>query len=314
MKTKRTFIPVFTLSVALLLTACNGKEAADTKKTQTTQTESGTEAVTGSVAESGTETAGASGTKLDDLYQQENQIFADHADVWNKVFGMMNKSTADPSGNYGDYLADTVEANKDSFSEDELNTLTDDIATIRKIEEQIAEMENGNTASEDSNAKNDSEEASPFRDFSGQDYDGNTVDESLFSKNAVTVVNFWFTGCKPCVAELSKLNELNDAIKSMGGEVVGINTETFDGNKTAIKEAKTILESQGVKYRNLSIDSSSDAGKYASDIMAFPTTILVDRNGNIVGDPMLGGIDNQDNYDTLMKQIQSVIDADSTNK
>ena len=132
MKTKRTFIPVFTLSVALLLTACNGKEAADTKKTQTTQTESGTEAVTGSVAESGTETAGASGTKLDDLYQQENQIFSDHADVWNKVFGMMNKSTADPSGNYGDYLADTVEANKDSFSEDELNTLTDDIATIRK--------------------------------------------------------------------------------------------------------------------------------------------------------------------------------------
>ena len=188
MKTKRTFIPVFTLSVALLLTACNGKEAADTKKTQTTQTESGTEAVTGSVAESGTETAGASGTKLDDLYQQENQIFSDHADVWNKVFGMMNKSTADPSGNYGDYLADTVEANKDSFSEDELNTLTDDIATIRKIEEQIAEMENGNTASEDTDAKNDSEEVSPFRDFSGQDYDGNTVDESLFSKNAVTVV------------------------------------------------------------------------------------------------------------------------------
>lgn len=98
----------------------------------------------------------------------------------------------------------------------------------------------------------------------------------------------------------------------MGGEVVGINTETFDGNKTAIKEAKTLLKSQGAKYRNLSIDSSSDAGKYASDIMAFPTTILVDRNGNIVGDPMLGGIDNQDNYDTLMKQIQSVIDADST--
>ena len=53
-------------------------------------------------------------------------------------------------------------------------------------------------------------------DFSGQDYDGNTVDESLFSNNAVTVVNFWFTGCKPCVAELSKLNELNDAIKSSG--------------------------------------------------------------------------------------------------
>ena len=84
--------------------------------------------------------------------------------------------------------------------------------------------------------------------------------------------------------------------------------------EAAIKEAAAILESQGVKYRNLSIDSDSEAGKYASDIMAFPTTILVDRNGNIVGDPMLGGIDNQENYDTLMKQIQSVIEADSVNK
>ncbi|WP_302439595.1 TlpA disulfide reductase family protein [Anaerobutyricum hallii] len=303
MKTKKIFIPVFTLSAALLLTACSGKEAADTTKTQTTQTEAGTEA--------GTETTGTSGTKLDDLYQQENQIFADHEEVWNKVFGMMNKSTADPSGNYADYLADTVDSNKDSFSEDELKTLTDDIETIRKIEEQIAELENDTTTSEDTDAENNSEDASPFRDFSGQDYDGNTVDESLFSNNAVTVVNFWFTGCKPCVAELSKLNELNDAIKSMGGEVVGINTETFDANKDAIKEAASVLESQGAKYRNLSIDSDSAAGKYASDIMAFPTTILVDRNGNIVGEPMLGGIDNQDNYDTLMKQIQSVIDADS---
>ena len=303
MKNKKIFIPVFTLSVALLLTACSGKEAADTTKTQTTQTESGTE--------SGTETTEASGTKLDDLYQQENQIFADHEEVWNKVFGMMNKGTADPSGNYADYLADTVDSNKDSFSEDELKTLTDDIETIRKIEEQIAELEKDTTTSEDTDAENNSEDASPFRDFSGQDYDGNTVDGSLFSNNAVTVVNFWFTGCKPCVAELSKLNELNDAIKSMGGEVVGINTETFDANKDAIKEAASILESQGAKYRNLSIDSDSAAGKYASDIMAFPTTILVDRNGNIVGEPMLGGIDNQDNYDALMKQIQSVIDADS---
>ena len=311
MKTKKIFIPVFTLSAALLLTACSGKEAADTTKTQTTQTEAGTEAGTESGTKSGTETTGTSGTKLDDLYQQENQIFADHEEVWNKVFGMMNKSTADPSGNYADYLADIVDSNKDSFSEDELKTLTDDIETIRKIEEQIAELENDTTTSEDTDAENNSEDASPFRDFSGQDYDGNTVDESLFSNNAVTVVNFWFTGCKPCVAELSKLNELNDAIKSMGGEVVGINTETFDGNQDAIKEAAAVLESQGAKYRNLSIDSASAAGKYASDIMAFPTTILVDRNGNIVGEPMLGGIDNQENYDTLMKQIQSVIDADS---
>ena len=298
MKTKITFISVVTLSIALLLTSCSGKGTVSTTEPQNT------------TAEDSTASADNSNTKLDDLYQQENQIFANHQDVWNKVFGMMNKSSADPSGDYADYLAGTVESNKESFTDDELKTLNDDIETIRQIEKQISEIENNNTGSESTDQNDSSEEITPFKSFSGKDFDGNSVDESLFSNNAVTVVNFWFTGCKPCVAELSKLNELNDAIKSMGGEVVGINTETFDGNEDAIKEAAAILDSQGAKYRNISIDSDSNIGKYASDIMAFPTTILVDRNGNIVGDPMLGGIDDQNNYDTLMKQIQSVIDAD----
>lgn len=303
MKTQKTILTISTLCLALLLTACSGKKNSETENTQNT-----------TAAPDMEQSQDASGITLDDLYQQENQIFADHADEWNKVFGMVNKSTADPSGNYADFLSDTVESNKDSFTEDEYKTLTDDIETIRKIEEQIAEMENKNMSSGTSEQTNDSREESPFKNFSGTDFDGNSVDESLFSGNAVTVVNFWFTGCKPCVAELSKLNELNDTIREMGGEVIGINTETFDGNEAAIKDAAAILESQGAAYRNFSIDSDSDAGKYAADIMAFPTTILVDRNGNIVGEPLLGGIDNQDNYDALMKQIQSVIDSDSTNK
>lgn len=303
MKTQKTILTISTLCLALLLTACSGKKNTETENTQNT-----------TAAPDMEQSQDASGVTLDDLYQQENQIFADHADAWNKAFGMVNKSTADPSGNYADFLSDTVESNKDSFTEDEYKTLTDDIETIRKIEEQIAEMENKNMSSDTSEQTNDSGEESPFKNFSGTDFDGNSVDESLFSGNAVTVVNFWFTGCKPCVAELSKLNELNDTIREMGGEVIGINTETFDGNEAAIKDAAAILESQGAAYRNFSIDSDSDAGKYAADIMAFPTTILVDRNGNIVGEPLLGGIDNQDNYDALMKQIQSVIDSDSTNK
>lgn len=303
MKTQKTILTISTLCLALLLTACSGKKNSETENTQNT-----------TAAPDMEQSQDASGVTLDDLYQQENQIFADHADAWNKAFGMVNKSTADPSGNYADFLSDTVESNKDSFTEDEYKTLTDDIETIRKIEEQIAEMENKNMSSDTSEQTNDSGEESPFKNFSGTDFDGNSVDESLFSGNAVTVVNFWFTGCKPCVAELSKLNELNDTLREMGGEVIGINTETFDGNEAAIKDAAAILESQGAAYRNFSIDSDSDAGKYAANIMAFPTTILVDRNGNIVGEPLLGGIDNQDNYDALMKQIQSVIDSDSTNK
>ena len=306
MKKRNTILTILFVSAALSLTACSGTKTADTGNTQYIADDS----KDGQTSD----TSADSDATLDDLYQQENQLFADHEDAWNKAFGLMNKSTADPSGNYADYLSDTVESNKEAFTEDEYKTLTDDIETIRGIEEQIAALENKDSASDASDQSSETGESSPFKNFSGTDYDGNAVDESLFSNNAVTVVNFWFTGCKPCVAELSRLNELNDAIKSMGGEVIGINTETFDGNEDAIKEAASVLESQGAAYRNLSIDSDSDAGKYASAIMAFPTTILVDRNGAIVGEPMLGGIDNQDNYDTLLKQIQEVIDADNAGK
>ena len=154
MKTKRTFLSILTLCIALLFTACSGKGTAGTEKSQNTKTESGSES------------ADASNSKLNDLYQQENQIFADHEDVWNKAFGMMSKSAADPSGNYADYLAGTVESNKDSFTEDELKTLTADIETIRKIEEQIAEIEKKNTGSDNTDQKNSSNDASPFKNFS----------------------------------------------------------------------------------------------------------------------------------------------------
>lgn len=297
MKTRKTIIMILTLCVALSFTACTGK--GDSGKADSASVSEGTDK---------TEDLQA---KLDDLYQQENQIFEKHKDVWEKVFSKMSKTDAG-SGDYADYLASTVEANKKSFTEDELKTLKEDIETIRGMEEQITEVENKLDASGASESEDD--DIIAFNNISGKDFDGNDVDESLFSKNAVTVMNFWFTGCKPCVAELSKLNELNDAIKSMGGEVVGVNTDTFDGKESTIKEAKKILESQCVKYRNFALDANSDAGKYASEIMAFPTTILVDRKGNVVGEPMVGGIDNQDNYDALMKQIQSVVDADSANK
>ena len=297
MKTRKIIIMILTLCVALSFTACTGK--GDSGKADSASVSEGTDK---------TEDLQA---KLDDLYQQENQIFEKHKDVWEKVFSKMSKTDAG-SGDYADYLASTVEANKKSFTEAELKTLKEDIETIRGMEEQITEVENKLDASGASESEDD--DIIAFNNISGKDFDGNDVEENLFSKNAVTVMNFWFTGCKPCVAELSKLNELNDAIKSMGGEVVGVNTDTFDGKESTIKEAKKILESQGAKYRNFALDANSDAGKYASEIMAFPTTILVDRKGNVVGEPMVGGIDNQDNYDALMKQIQSVVDADSANK
>ena len=152
MKTKRTFLSILTLCIALLFTACSGKGTAGTESSNTK-------------TESGSESADDSNSKLNDLYQQENQIFADHEDVWNKAFGMMSKSAADQNGNYADYLADTVESNKDSFTDDELKTLTADIEIIRKIEEQIAEIEKKNTGSDNTDQKKQFQRHISFQEF-----------------------------------------------------------------------------------------------------------------------------------------------------
>ena len=299
MKLKKVIAASLAISVLFAFTGCgNSSSTTNTKQESSSTTE------TGSTDELN--------KKLDDLYQQENQLFADHKDAWDKVFGLMNKNTDGDSmkENYADFLASTVESNKDSFSEEEYETLSKDIETIRGIEEEIAKLEKESAASESSdNASSKSDESTGvFKGFKGKDLDGNDVADSLFAKNKVTVVNFWFSGCKPCVGELSKLNELNEKLKEMGGEVVGINTDTLDNNEAGIKEAKEILKAQGASYKNLTFDSNSTVGKYAGNIMAFPTTVLVDKDGNIVGEPFMGGIDDQSNYDQLMKQIQSVLD------
>ena len=299
MKLKKVIAASLAISVLFAFTGCgNSSSTTNTKQESSSTTE------TGSTNELN--------KKLDDLYQQENQLFADHKDAWDKVFGLMNKNTDGDAmnENYADFLASTVESNKDSFSEEEYETLSKDIETIRGIEEEIAKLEKESAASESSdNASSKSDESTGvFKGFKGKDLDGNDVDDSLFTKNKVTVVNFWFSGCKPCVGELSKLNELNEKLKEMGGEVVGINTDTLDNNEAGIKEAKEILKAQGASYKNLTFDSNSTVGKYAGNIMAFPTTVLVDKDGNIVGEPFMGGIDDQSNYDQLMKQIQSVLD------
>ena len=305
MKFKKLIATTMALSMVLTFSGCTSKSSDADKNSSSTQSSA--------TATTKNDSSDDLNARLDALYQQENELFAKHQDAWNKFFGLMNKDAAasETDENYADFLAKTVEANKDSFTEEELDTLNKDIEQIRGIEDEIAKLEKESSASDKSTSDKSDSSSSVFSGFAGKDLDGNDVDESLFSKNAVTVVNFWFSGCKPCVAELPELNKLNETLKEMGGEVVGINTETLDDNQDGIKEAKKILEKQGASYRNLTFDSNSELGKYAGNIVAVPTTILVDRNGNIVGEPLLGGIDEQKNYDSLMKQIQSVIDADT---
>ena len=274
------------LIMALSLTACgsqnsqSGQEGQSSQPAQNTQT-----ADSGSVTEQ-------------DLLDEENKILSENQELWEKVFGAMDKNVTDSdlSKNYGEFLLDTIEKAKDQFTDEEYETLRAGAEKIRDIENRIAQLPQGDTAS-------DTASANSFPQFDGYDLDGNKVDSSLFSGNEFTVVNFWFSGCKPCVAELGELDKLNERISEQGGEVIGINVETLDGNEQNIETAKQILETKGASYRNIYFDSASDAGKFSLGIMAFPTTYVIDKNGNIVGEPLLGGIDSEENLNKLLDTI-----------
>lgn len=253
----------------------------------------------------GSEAADTGSKTSAELLEEENAILGAHQKLWDQVFASMDKSSPATAENYGDVLLSAVENCRDSLSDEDYQTLKSDAESIRSIEEQIAAL-----PADDSAGQSETAAASAFPEFTGKDFDGNAVDSSLFANNAYTVVNFWFSGCKPCVAELGELDKLNQTAKQQGGEVIGINTETLDGNADAIATAKEILQTKGATYRNIYFDSSSDAGTFALGITAFPTTYVFDRNGNAVGEPLLGGIDNADNLAQLQKNIDAALAAD----
>ena len=286
MNRKKITIITACLIMALSLTACGNQPPQSTQNSQSSQTAQDTQP-----ADSGSATE-------QELLDEENKILSENQELWEKVFGAMDKNVTDSdlSKNYGDFLLDTIESAKEQFTDEEYEILRAGAEKIRDIENRIAQLPQDDSAS-------DAASANAFPQFDGYDLDGNKVDSSLFSNNEFTVVNFWFSGCKPCVAELGELDKLNKSVSEQGGEVIGINVETFDGNEQNIETAKQILEAKGASYRNIYFDSASDAGKFSLGIMAFPTTYVIDKNGNIVGEPLLGGIDSEENLNKLLDTI-----------
>ena len=256
------------------------------------------------------------------LLEQENAILSQNSALWEKVFLSANKNMTmiEDGGNYGDFLLKTIEGAKDQFKSDELKVLNEGAELIREIEGKLTILEQkfpgcGNKPS-DGDMSDPAENGKPteksdlmkFPAFEGKDLAGNEVKSStLFGENTVTVVNFWFTTCSPCVGELAELEALNKQLAEKGGAVVGINSFTLDGDKTAIAEAKDILAKKGVSYKNIWFDSKSEAGEFTSGLYSYPTTYVVDKNGNIVGEPIVGAITGQKQAQTLQKLIDQAI-------
>lgn len=247
------------------------------------------------------------------LMDRENEILSENTELWEKVFLAADKGmTMQEDGkNYGDFLLDTIESAKDQFSDEEYALLKKSAQEISEIENKLTELEKQHPEilNEETDANGD---AQTFPSFEGKDLDGNEVkSDELFSANAVTVVNFWFTTCSPCVGELGDLDALNKELADKGGALIGVNAFTLDGDETAIADAKDVLAKKGATYQNVYFDSSSPAGAFTANIFAFPTTYVVDRNGNIVGEPIVGAITEKNQAETLQSLIDQAIAADA---
>ena len=247
------------------------------------------------------------------LMDRENEILAENTELWEKVFLAADKGmTMQEDGkNYGDFLLDTIESAKDQFSDEEYALLKKSAQEISEIENKLTELEKQHPEilNEETDANGDVQK---FPSFEGKDLDGNEVkSDELFSANAVTVVNFWFTTCSPCVGELGDLDALNKELADKGGALIGVNAFTLDGDETAIADAKDVLAKKGATYQNVYFDSSSPAGAFTANIFAFPTTYVVDRNGNIVGEPIVGAITEKNQAETLQSLIDQAIAADA---
>ena len=262
-----------------------------------------------------------------ELLERENALLSENAELWEKVFMAADKGmTMQEDGkNYGDFLLDTVEAAKEQFTDKEYAWLKESATEISDIENKLTELEEkypeimqksmdgdmSMPAGSDTSTPPDDGSMQKFPAFEGKDLDGNTVkSDELFSGNTVTVVNFWFTTCNPCVGELAELDALNKELAEKGGSLIGVNTFTLDGDEAAISEAKDVLAKKGATYQNVYFDSDGEAGKFTTNIFAYPTTYVVDRSGDIVGEPIVGAITEKKQAETLQKLIEQALAAD----
>ena len=261
------------------------------------------------------------------LLEQENALLSENTELWEKVYMAADKGMAmiEDGKNYGDFLLKTIEDAKEEFSDEEYEWLKESATEISNIENKLTELEEkypeimqksmdgdmSMPAGSDTSTPPDDGSMQKFPAFEGKDLDGNTVkSDELFSGNAVTVVNFCFTTCNPCVGELGERDALNKELADKGGSLIGVNTFTLDGDEAAISEAKDVLAKKGATYQNVYFDSDGEAGKFTTNIFAYPITYVVDRSGNIVGEPIVGAITEKKQAETLQKLIEQALAAD----
>ena len=143
----------------------------------------------------------------------------------------------------------------------------------------------------------------PFPKFDAVDFNGKEVNNEVFKDSPVTIMSIWFTGCKGCINEMPTLQKISEELKDKNVKVMSICLDTYE-NKKIKDEAQKIIDAKGVKYPNLAVKPSEEIDAYLKNLTAFPTTLLIGRDGKIIDNISLGS---QDKIDELYKKIDEII-------
>lgn len=109
-------------------------------------------------------------------------------------------------------------------------------------------------------------------DFTLKSLDGQNIKLSEH-RGEVILINFWASWCGPCRQEMPLLDELHQKYSPMGFSLYGVNVEEDS------EAAKKMLGDLSVSFPIL-FDTENDVSK-AYDVIAMPTTVIVDRDGMV---------------------------------
>lgn len=148
-------------------------------------------------------------------------------------------------------------------------------------------------------AENTGDTKSGFAVLKTVDLEQKEVNQEIFKENDLTMINTWATWCGPCVGELPELEEVSKELEAEGKKVAvkGMIIESEGVIKPGLSDqekekVQEILKKTGVTYQQLLV-SEDLANTVLSSQSAFPTTYFVDKNGNLVGDPVTGSEDKE---------------------
>lgn len=148
-----------------------------------------------------------------------------------------------------------------------------------------------------------------FANLKTTDINGNEVTSDLFAEKELTLINVWATFCNPCISEIPELEKLYQE-----GEigVVGLLVDTtseklIEGLTEEEKElGLEIIELTKATYPQILVSKEMLETDFIN-LRAFPTTYIVDKNGNFVGEKLEGAKD-KENWLEVIKERMNLLE------